>query len=66
MGVSTAGVLSLQIYFIAKLSLVGHTSPFINYTNLVHGFYGFFKLYSFWSMGVVLKRTKMFVLVVGL
>ena len=62
-----AGVLSFKpISYSQNLVLARHVSPFINYTNLYHGSYGFSKGYSFWSMGVVLKRTEMFVFVVGL
>ena len=47
MGASTAGVLSFKS--ISK-DILGHISPFINYTNLDYGFLWLFKGYSFWSM----------------
>ena len=62
-----AGVLSFKsISYSQNLIFSKAYFPFINYTNLYHGSYGFFKGYSFWNMGVVLKRTEMFVFVVGL
>ena len=45
MGASTAGVLSFKsISYSQNLVLARHVSPFINYTNLYHGSYGFSRL----------------------
>ena len=65
MGVSTAGVLSFKsISYSQNLVLAKMFRAYFsfkNYTNLYHRFLWLFKGYSFWSMGVVLKRTEMFV-----
>ena len=67
MGASTAGVLSFKSISYNQ-NLVFSKACFPLLLTILTCFMGFmaFQGYSFWSMGMVLKRTEMFVFVVGL